>query len=173
MALFDPLFWRSIGWALIRTLLAGVVPFIPALTADPASAWLPALATVGLLLVTAVATSLKGLADPVAVPWWQILVSRGLRQFGQFVAAGLVGAVVLSDVNWQALLTAAAASAISTVILAALTLIPGDAPIPGELITTPDGTTVLVATAEVTGQPEVPELEPELEADYEPERAEA
>lgn len=170
MNLFDPLFWRSIGWALVRTALAGLVPFIPALTSDPAGAWLPALATVGLLLIAAVTTSLKGLADPVAVPWWQILASRGLRQFGQFVAAGLVGAVVLSDVDWRALLTAAAASAISTVILAALTLIPGDTLIPGELVTTPDGTTILVADAIPTGQPEI-EAEPELEADYEPERS--
>lgn len=129
MTLFTADFWRSIGWALVRTALAGLVPFIPALTADPASAWPLAASTVGLLLIAAVATSLRGLPDPDAAPWWQVLASRGLRQFGQFIAAGLVGAVVWSDVDWSQLLNGATASALSTVVLAALTLLPtGDAP---------------------------------------------
>lgn len=128
--LFTASFWRSIGWALVRTALAGLVPFIPALTADPASAWPLAASTVGLLLIATVATSLRGLPDPGAAPWWQVLASRGLRQFGQFVAAGLVGAVVWSDVDWSQLLNGATASALSTVVLAALTLLPtGDAPL--------------------------------------------
>lgn len=122
--LFTVAFWRGIGLALVRTALAGLVPFIPALTADPASAWPMAASTVGLLLIVTVATSLRGIPDPGAAPWWQILLSRGLRQFGQFVAAGLVGAVLLSDVDWSQLLTGAWASALSTVVLAALTLLP-------------------------------------------------
>lgn len=122
--LFTTAFWRSIGWALVRTLLAGLVPFIPALTANPAGAWPLAASTVGLLLIVTVATSLRGIPDPAAAPWWQILLSRGLRQFGQFLAAGLVGAVVLADVDWPSLLNGALASALSTVVLAALTLLP-------------------------------------------------
>ena len=32
MTLLDPTFWRSIGWALVRTAIAGIVPFLPGLT---------------------------------------------------------------------------------------------------------------------------------------------
>lgn len=124
--LFTAAFWRQIGWALLRTALAGLVPFIPALAADPAGAWPAAASTVALLLIVTIATSLQGIPDPAAAPWWQVLLSRGLRQFGQFAGAGLVGAVLLSDVDWTTLLTGAGASAVSTIILAALTLIPGE-----------------------------------------------
>lgn len=124
MSIFTAAFWRTIGWALVRTVLAGVVPFIPALVANEPNSWTKAGSTIGLLLIVTVATSLKGIPDPVGTPWWQLLVSRGLRQFGQFAAAGLVGAVLLADVNWATLLTGAGASALSTVILAALTLLP-------------------------------------------------
>ena len=126
MTLFTAAFWRSIGWALLRTALAGLVPFLPGLLATPEQTWPVAGSTVALLLVVTVATSLRGLPDSGTAAWWEILLSRGLRQFGQFTAAGLVGAVVLADVDWAILLTGAAASALSTVILAALTLIPGD-----------------------------------------------
>lgn len=125
MTLLDPNFWRSIGLALVRTAIAGIVPFLPGLTSDPAATWPLALGTVGLLLIVTVATSLKGLADASTATWWEILVARGLRQFGQFFAAGLVGAAVLSDVDWPTLLQGASASALSTVLLAALTIIPG------------------------------------------------
>lgn len=136
MSLLDAAFWRLIGWALVRTALAGLVPFLPGLTSNPARTWPLALGTVGLLLIVTVATSLSGIATPDTAPWWQILVSRGLRQLGQFFAAGLVGALVLSDVDWLTLLQGAVASAISTVVLAALTILPGDAitVIPGEVV---------------------------------------
>lgn len=125
-SLTSPDFWRVIAWSLVRTALAGLVPFLPGLTSDLAGSWPLAAGTVGLLLIVTVATSLSGIATPDTAPWWQVLMSRGLRQAGQFFAAGLVGAVVLSDVNWVLLLQGTLASALSTVVLAALTIIPGD-----------------------------------------------
>lgn len=125
-SLFSVAFWRAVGWALARTLLAGVAPFLPLLVADPVGAWPAAVSTVALLLVVTVATSLSGIPTPGDAPWWQILTSRGLRQFGQFVAAGLASAVVLQDVDWTQLLTGGATSGISTVVIAALTLMPGN-----------------------------------------------
>ena len=124
--LFTRAFWAMIAWALARTILAGIVPFIPALMQDPANpvVWLNAGSTIAVLAIFMVATSLKGIADPASASWFQVLISRFLRQFGQFIAAGLTSAVLLSDVDWQALLTGAAASALTTLILAALTLIP-------------------------------------------------
>lgn len=124
MTLFHADFWRSIGLALARTFIAGVVPFVPMLVENQPGAWLLAGSTVGLLLIVTVATSLKGIPDPSGAPWWQILASRGLRQFGQYVAAATVTAVLLTDVNWVAVLQGAGASAASTVLLAALTLLP-------------------------------------------------
>lgn len=126
MSIFTTEFWRSIGWALVRTVLAGIVPFVPGLVATPAATLPAAAATVGLLLVVAIVTSLRGIATPDTAPWWQVLVSRGLRQFAQFIAAGVGSAVLLSDIAWTPLLLSAAGSAVSTVLLAALTLIPGE-----------------------------------------------
>lgn len=125
--LFSALFWRSIGWALVRTVLAGLVPFLPAIAAaptDPAT-WIGVGSALVVLVAVAIATSLKGLADPAGASWWQILTSRFLRQVGQFFAGGLVGAVVVSDLDWRTLALQALASGVSTSILAALTLIPG------------------------------------------------
>ena len=78
MTLFELVFWRQIGWALVRTGLAGIVPFLPGLTSDPAGTWPAAVGTVGLLLVVTVATSMSGIATPDTAPWWQVLMSRGL-----------------------------------------------------------------------------------------------
>jgi len=124
LVLFTRAFWTRIGWGLARAALAALVPFIPALVDDPAGAWRPALTTVVLLLVTMVATSLRGLPDGSGA-WWAVALQRAVRQFGQFVAAGLVTAVALSDVDWPTLLHGAVASALATFILAALTLLPG------------------------------------------------
>ena len=141
MRLLTAPFWRHIAWTLVRTALAGAVPFLPGLASDLAGTWPLAAGTIGLLLIAAIVTALAGIVTPDTAPWPELLLSRGMRQFGQFFAAGLVGAVVLSDVNWLLLLQGAVASALSTMILAALTVIPGDtAPaisplvIPGEVV---------------------------------------
>lgn len=126
MDLFNPLFWRSIVWALVRTALAGILPFIPTLFADPVNGWKPAVGTLVPLLIAAVATSLKGTVDPSTATWGQILVGRFLRQFGQFVAGALVGAVVLWSFDWRTLLVQAFASAFTSMVLAALTLLPAE-----------------------------------------------
>lgn len=113
-----------IGWALLRTAIAGLTPFLPALMTNPGSVAPVAASTVGLLLVVAALTSLKGLPSTASAPWWEVLVSRGLRQFAQFTLAGIGAAVTLGDVAWQDVIIGAAASALSTVLIAALTLIP-------------------------------------------------
>lgn len=125
MSLFDVLFWRQVAGVLVRTLIAGVTPFVPELIADPVTAAPKVLSVLGLLTVLTVATSLAGIVTPDTATWWQMLTSRGLRQFAQFLAAGLAGALIWSDVNWLLLLQGAAASAITTVLIAALTVIPG------------------------------------------------
>lgn len=118
-------FWRSMGGALVRTAMAGIAPFLPGLTSDPAATWPKAAATVGLLLVATVATSLQGTPEASSAGWGQLLTARGLRQFGQFLAGGATGAALLSEVDWGTLLQQAGTSAASTVVLGALTMAPG------------------------------------------------
>lgn len=135
----DPQFWRGIGWALFRTALAGIVPFIPGLVQAPQETWLPAVATLVPLLVVAIATSLKGLADPTSATWPVILASRFLRQAGQFASGFLVGAVVMQDIDWTALWQGTLASALSTLVLTAMTLLPQETAtpavvVPGEVV---------------------------------------
>ncbi len=127
MTIFTVAFWRATGWGLLRTTLAGLVPFVPALVAHPSRALMPCLSTVGLLLVVAVLTSLRRTTDPSG-PWWKLMIARGLRQFAQFTLAGIGSDVMLSDVGWQRLLIGALASAISTVLLTVLTFIPKSDP---------------------------------------------
>ena len=116
-------FWRSIGWMLLRTAGAALVPVIPALFADPKSAWLPALLSVGFVVVVAAASALAGLPDGTG-PWWQVALQRAVRQFGQYVVGATAGLALISDLDWAGVLSAAAASAIATFILAALSLTP-------------------------------------------------
>ncbi len=130
--LFTAAFWRRIGWSLLRTGLAALTPFIPALIADPVGAWSLAALTVGLALVLTVATALVSVPDPTASPWWEVAITRALRQFGQMVVAGTAGAVILTDVDWRAVLTAAAVSALTTLILAAIDAIPTSGTLPAQ-----------------------------------------
>lgn len=127
MSIFQSEFWRSILWALVRTALAGVLPFVPQIINDPLAGSLAAVAVVVPLLIATVATSLKGTVDPSNATWGQILIARFLRQFGQFIAGALVGSVILWTFDWRTMLLQALASAISSVILAALSLLPSDA----------------------------------------------
>lgn len=116
-------FFVRTGWALLRTAIAGLVPFLPGLVADPEGVAPVAASTVLLLVIVAALTSLSGIPSSDA-SWWEMLISRGLRQFAQFAAAGIGAATLLSDVDWSTLLAGATASAISTVLIAALTVIP-------------------------------------------------
>lgn len=117
-------FWRNLAWSLFRTGLTASVVFIPGLVSDFAGTWLPWALTVGLTLVAAVATSFKGLPDPTGAPWWQVLVARTLRTFGQTVAGALTTAVMLTDVSWSIVLPAAASAALGTLVLTALIYLP-------------------------------------------------
>lgn len=117
-------FWRALAWSLLRTALTATLPFLPALTADFASVWSGWVLTVGLALVVAVLTSLGGIPDPQGVPWWQVLIARSLRQFGQVLAGAIGSAVLLTDVAWGDVLPLAAQAAVGTLVLTALLYLP-------------------------------------------------
>ena len=127
LVIFTLAFWQRTGWGLVRTALAAIVPFIPGLLQDPAGSWRQAASTVAVVVIAAIATSLNGLPDTANGNVFAVAFQRAVRQFGQYVVGGLVGALLLSDVDWRALLIAAAASALTTFVLAALTLLPSAA----------------------------------------------
>ncbi len=122
--LIDPVFWRTTAGALLRTALAALAPFVPALTTDPAGTWQLAGLTVALAVVVAVGTALRSMPDLTGAPWWEVAFQRALRQFGQMIVAGSAGALVLTDVDWRTVLLAALASAVSTLVLAAIDVLP-------------------------------------------------
>lgn len=117
--------WRSIAGALLRSGLAALVPFIPAIVANPAGTWQIAALTVALVVVLAAASALGSLPDlSGSASWWEVAIQRSLRQFGQMVGAAAASAAILTDVNWRAVLIAAAGSALSTLVIAALASLP-------------------------------------------------
>ena len=122
--------WKSMFGVLLRTFLAGVVPLILAYLNGQPIAWYAAISQIGLLLVAAILTSVAGIPVPGAAPWWQILAVRFLRQFAQFVMAGIGTALLFSDVDWKTLLFGALASSVSTVLIGSLVVIPAPVDVP-------------------------------------------
>lgn len=120
MRIIDRTWWAAVAWPLIRTALAGVVPFVPALVADPAGAWQVAVLTVALAVVGAVGLALVSIPDAGVTSWWERALRRAVRQFGQMLVASTASAVLLTDVDWGTVGRTALASALVTVILAAL-----------------------------------------------------
>ena len=127
MTIFQLEFWRSLGGVLLRTLIAGASPFIGPLVKDFQANIGVASSTVAMLLIVTVLTSLRGTTDPESATWWELLVSRSLRQGAQFAAASVATAVVLSDVNWFALGQDTLISMLTTLGVAALQVLPSEA----------------------------------------------
>lgn len=149
--LFDPQFWKEAGWAVARTALAALAVFVPELVANPLETWQPAALTVALATAVGTATALANLPDATGAPWWERALAKGLRQFGQMVVAASASAVVFTDVAWGEVLPLAAGSALATVILAALSFLPGAEAEAGE---------VLLAEVDAQGVWSVPDLTP-------------
>jgi hypothetical protein len=117
--------WSALLWPIVRTAAAAVAMFVPGLVMNPRGTCEVAALTVGLAVALAIATGLVSLPDDSTASWWSRTLLKGLRQFGQMVVAAGAGAVLLTDVPWSEVLPLAAGSALTTVILAALTSIPG------------------------------------------------
>jgi hypothetical protein len=111
---------RSITRVLLKTALAALVPFIPALISDPASNWQVAVFTVALAVVIAAVTALVSLPDLSGEGWIAASLAKALRQFGQMIIAATAGAVLITDVDWPTILKAGAVSALTTLIIAAV-----------------------------------------------------
>lgn len=132
--IFNFSFWRQLGWSLLRTAIAAVTAFVPGLVERPGEVWAEALSVVSLALIVQVATSLKGLPDEGGVTWWQLVISRSLRTFGQVIAGAAGSAALLTDLPWHDVLQAAISAAVTTVLLTALTILPQDTVQPVQLV---------------------------------------
>ena len=118
-------YWKTMGFALLRTLIAGLVPFATAYSAGVPVDFVQTALTIALLLVVTILSSFRGVPIPQEAPFFEVVLARFLRQFAQFTIAGIGTAVLITEVDWKTLLLGALASAVATALIAALTVIPG------------------------------------------------
>ncbi|WOF23858.1 holin [Microbacterium betulae] len=146
--LTSPLWWKDASLRAVYTALAVVVPYLGAtlITDVP---WLTVLSVGVLGFIASLATSLAGLpeVEGVDLPWWLAAVERTAKTFAQSLAAGLVGAALLTDVDWGVVLQAAALSALLSLVRLILATLPYD-----------PTTHVLDATYEVVESADVPPI---------------
>ncbi len=125
--LTDSLWWKSAATRALYTAIAIALPYLGGslLTEVP---WLTVASVAALAAVASIATSLAGLpeAEGVDLPWWLAAVERTVKTFGQALAAGLVGAVLISDVDWSFVLQAAALAAFVSLLRLVLATLPAD-----------------------------------------------
>jgi len=162
--LLTPDFWKGIGFALFRTFVAAVFPFLLAYSAGVPILPLAVVSQVALVLIITVLTSFKGLPEPGPnATFWDILGSRFIRQFTQFMIAGIGTILLVENVPWTTLLLGAFASAAATAMQASLIVIPGVnvATVPA-VVVAPAGTIVITNNS-------IPAVE--IVEDYAPERA--
>lgn len=153
--LTNPLWWRDASLRALYTAIAIALPYLGgALVVEVP--WLTIILAGGLGFVASLATSLAGLPEVAGVdlPWWLAAVERVVKTFAQALAAGFVGATLLSDVEWSAVLRAAFLSALVSLLRLILATLPAD---PTRTVidagTAAPGTVVNVTTVELTPEP--------------------
>lgn len=119
--------WRDAAARALYTAIAIAVPYLGAalLTDVP---WLTLALASALGFVASLATSLAGLpeASGVDLPWWLAALERVVKTFCQALAAGFVGATLITDVAWPVVLQAAAISALTSLLRLILATLPAD-----------------------------------------------
>ncbi|MCT1395683.1 holin [Microbacterium sp. p3-SID338] len=154
--LTDPAWWKAAVLRAIYTAIAIAIPYIAAVQfADVPWLMAASAATVGAIL--SIATSLFGLPESVGVdlPWWLAALERVAKTFGQSLAAGLTGAVLLTDVDWLVVLQAALGAAFISLLRLILATLPADP--------TPAPSTALAQTENGTWV-DTPTVDPDLGA---------
>lgn len=131
LALASPAWWVAAGRRAARTALVVLAPFVPALLAPTHDVILAVASTVALAVVLSLATSLRSLPelDGVPRPWWASTLDRAMRTFAQVLIAGIPAVTLIEVVPWTVLLTQAAASALGSIVLAAITALPEAQPV--------------------------------------------
>lgn len=133
--------WRSAGLRALYTAIAIGLPYVGgALIAE--IDWLTAVSAAGLGFVASLVTSLAGLpeAEGIDLPWWLAAAERVVKTFAQALAAGFIGATVLSDVSWSTVIQAAAISALTSLLRLILATLPADPSPAVRMVQANDGT---------------------------------
>lgn len=119
--------WKDAGKRAAYTALAVAVPYLGAsLLADVP--WVTVLLTAALAFLASIVTSLAGLpeVEGVNLPWWLAAVERVVKTFAQSLAAGFVGATLITDVDWAFVLQAALIAALGSLVRLILATLPAD-----------------------------------------------
>lgn len=123
--LTNPTWWKAAALRGLYTALAIALPYVGGalLTEVP---WLTIVSAAALGFVASIATSLAGLpeASGVNLPWWLAAVERTVKTFAQALAAGFIGAVLLTDVAWSTVVQAALISALTSLVRLVLATLP-------------------------------------------------
>jgi hypothetical protein len=125
--LLTALWWKDAAKRALYTALAVALPYLgAALIADVP--WVTIGLTAALAFVASLATSLAGLPEAVGVdlPWWLAAVERVVKTFAQALVAGFVGATLITDVPWAAVVQAALLAALTSLVRLILATLPAD-----------------------------------------------
>lgn len=125
--LTSPAWWKAAVLRALYTAIAIAIPYIAAVElADVPWLMAASAATVGAIL--SFATSLFGLpeSEGVDLPWWLAALERVAKTFGQSLAAGLTGAVFVTDVDWTVVLQAALGAAFISLLRLILATLPAN-----------------------------------------------
>lgn len=125
--LTNSLWWKDAALRALYTALAIALPYLgAALVADVP--WLTIALTASLSFVASLVTSIAGLpeVEGVDLPWWLAAVERVVKTFAQSLAAGFIGATLITDVDWAFVLQAAALAALTSLVRLILATLPAD-----------------------------------------------
>ncbi|MDF2554117.1 MAG: hypothetical protein K0R60_12 [Microbacterium sp.] len=125
--LADPIWWKDAGKRALYSAVAIALPYLGgSLFTDVPWLTVGSAAVVG--IVASLATSLAGLPERVGVnlPWWLAATERVVKTFFQAIGAGLLGAVLVTDIDWPFILQASALSAGVSLLRLILATLPAD-----------------------------------------------
>ncbi len=145
--LASAVWWKAALLRALSTAVAVAVPYLGgSLLADVP--WVTIVSAGVLGALASLVTSLAGLpeVEGATLPWWQSAAERAVKTFAQALAAGFVGATLLTDVAWSTVLQAAALSTLVTLLRYVLATLPSDGAIL-EAGVTGDGAAVVTAVS--------------------------
>lgn len=125
--LTSTIWWKAALLRALYTAVAIAVPYLGgALLSDVPWLTIGSAAAVGFL--ASLFTSLAGLpeAEGVDLPWWLAAVERVTKTFAQALAAGFIGATLLTDVAWSTVIQAAIIAALTSLLRLILATLPAD-----------------------------------------------
>jgi hypothetical protein len=119
--------WKDATRRAVYTLFAVALPYVAAVPLFDVH-WVTVLLAGGLGVIGSYATSLAGLPEAVGVnlPWWLAAVERVVKTFFQSIAAGNLGAVLITDVAGGVVLQAALGAALLSLLRLILATLPAD-----------------------------------------------